>query len=98
MAKKTKTKQKQKQKQKQSQRVVVNIDNSKKTTHRRNYDKTPTQVKPGTTIINNIPQQPSLYNPYPNSNIFKQPNPPIPAAPQINQNYYDEQFDRINTN
>lgn len=102
-----KLKNKQKQKQKQSQRVVVNIDNSRKTIRRKESERQPQQPRVGTTIINNIPapiyqqQQPSLSNPQPNQNIFRQPAPPVPPVPQqpqINQNYYDEQFDRINTN
>jgi len=113
MARKTKPKLKQKQKQKQSQRVVVNIDNSKKTIPRRTTDRQPTQPRQGTTIINNIPQpqpiyqqqsqSPSLANPQPNITIFNKPNPPIPAppvstGPNIQQTYYDEQFDRLNNN
>lgn len=113
MARKTKTKLKQKQKQKQSQRVVVNIDNSKKTIPRRTTNRQPTQPRQGTTIINNIPQpqpiyqqqtqQPSLAIPQPNITIFNKPNPPIPSAPvstgpNIQQTYYDEQFDRLNSN
>lgn len=113
MARKTKTKLKQKQKQKQSQRVVVNIDNSKKTVPRRTNDRQPAQPRQGTTIINNIPQpqpiyqqqtqQPSLANPQPNITIFNKPNPPIPSAPvstgpNIQQTYYDEQFHRLNSN
>jgi len=107
-----KTKNKQKQKQKQSQRVVVNIDNSKKTVRRRDTERQPQQPRVGTTIINNIPQpqpiyqqqqpqvQPNIAIPQPNITIFNKPNPPIPqpVQPQINQNYYDEQFDRMNTN
>ena len=108
-----KIKNKQKQKQKQSQRVVVNIDNSKKTLRRRNTESAQ-QPRLGTTIINNIPQPqpiyqqqsqpPSIANPQPNITIFNKPNPPIPqpipqpTTPQINQNYYDEQFDRLNSN
>jgi hypothetical protein len=106
-----KLKNKQKQKQKQSQRVVVNIDNSKKTVRRRDTERQQ-QPRVGTTIINNIPQppiyqqqpqfnQPSIVNPQPNTTIFKQPTPPIPVPPtptQINQSYYDEQFSRINSN
>lgn len=106
-----KIKNKQKQKQKQSQRVVVNIDNSKKTVRRRNTERQSQQPRVGTTIINNIPQpqpiyqqqsqvQPNIAIPQPNITIFNKPNPPIPQPiqPQINQSYYDEQFDRMNTN
>ena len=81
---------KQKQKQKQSQRVVVNIDNSKRTTRR--VSNQPPQ-----------PRQPQIIPiPYP---IMQQPqvipqqqfNRPAPQVPQANNNQvFENNFNRLN--
>ena len=81
---------KQKQKQKQSQRVVVNIDNSKRTTRR--VSNQPPQ-----------PRQPQIIPiPYPimqQPQVIQQPqfNRPVPQVPQANNNQvFENNFNRLN--
>ncbi len=81
---------KQKQKQKQSQRVVVNIDNSKRTTRRVSNQPPQTRQPQIIPIPYPIMQQPQ---------VIQQPqfNRPAPQVPQANNNQvFENNFNRLN--